>query len=619
MANAKSPSSESTHTALLVVLIVVAVLYFARTVIIPVALAVLLAFLLTPLSTRLRRWGFGRISSALAVVFLFFVILGVIGAVMTSQLTDLARELPGYQKNIHKKIESIRASGGGALGRISRLVTNFAQELTPAPPAPPITGGPNQEHPVPVEIRKSAFSPLEMVQKALGSVLEIALTAAIVLVFIIFILIEREDLRDRIIRLGGPKRVNATTKLLDDAAHRVSRYLLAQLTVNIVYGVLAGIGLFLIKVPNPFLWAMVAAMFRYIPYLGIWIAATMPAVIAFAVEPGWVKGPGVFGIYFGIDLLLYNFVEPLLYGSSTGLSPLIILVAAVFWTWLWGPIGLLLSTPLTVCVVVLGRHVPQLWFLKILLSDEPVLPPATRLYQRLLAMDLDEATEIAQDFMQKHSLAELYDVLVIPAMTLAEEDRHQGRLDEHRQRFIFQNARILIDELGESSRQETSSENTAGPWEAGRTNSTSQGTGLDHADVLCIPARDEADELSARMLKQLLIQRKISTRILPAGALAGESIEEVTNGTPAVACVLAVPPFGYVHARYLCRRLRAEFSDLKLVGAILTEQDVDEIKKRQPPLVADEIASNLRQALAEVLTLLPLQSTPPAQTALASK
>ena len=586
---------------MLVVLIVVAVLYFARTVFIPLALAVLLAFLLAPISTRLRRWGLGRIPSALAVVLIFFAIIGVIGTALTAQLKGFAQELPGYQSNIQKKFEVLRTSGRGAIGRVSNLLSNVSEDLTPHP-----TNTNTEEKPVPVEIRKANFSPLTVVQKVLGSVVEGVLAAVIVLVFVIFMLSEREDLRDRIIRLGGAKRVNATTTLLDEAAYRVSRYLVAQLAVNITYGAVVGIGLYAIGVPDPLLWAIVAALFRYIPYLGIWIAGTLSALVAFAVEPGWIKVPMVIGIYGGSDLILYNFVEPLLYGSSTGLSPLSILIAAVFWTWLWGPIGLLLSTPLTVCVVVLGRHVPRLWFLKILLSDEPVLAPATRFYQRMLAMDLDEATEIAEDLLQDKSLAELYDTVLIPALSLAEEDRHQGRLDERRQQFIIQGTKILIEDLAERKAVAEDGENAGPSTEAERP---------ERLQVVCVPARDDADEIATAMLQQLLQKRNITAEVVPAASLTGESIERVTKEAPEVACVLAVPPFGYVHARYLSRRLRAEFPHLKLVGAILTERDVDEIKQRQPPLGTDEIVSTIGEAVGKILTLVHVRGSTRPQAA----
>jgi predicted PurR-regulated permease PerM len=600
VANGHRANGNSGSITFLAVLIVVAVLYFARTVFVPLALAVLLAFLLTPVATRLQHWGLGRIPSAVSVVVLFLLIIGVIGALMSSQLADLASKLPEYQTNVHRKMESIRDSGGGLINRISRIVGNFTEALTPrAQQASREQTG--EERPVPVEIRRSPFSPLEIIQKILGSFLDVVVTAGIVLVFVIFMLIERTDLRDRVIRLGGARRVNATTRMLDDASQRVSRYLLRQLVINTAYGLVAAIGLYGIGVPNPFLWGLVAALLRYIPYLGIWIAAAMPAALAFAVEPGWIKVPLVFGLYFGIDLIMYNFVEPLLYGNSTGLSPLAILVAAVFWTWLWGPVGLLLSTPLTVCVVVLGRHIPQLWFLRILLSDEPVLSPETRLYQRLLAMDLDEATEIAQEFLKNKSLDEFYDRVVIPMLSLAEEDRHRGRLDETRQRFLFQNTRILLEDLGEQPNEPPTASHPAETKAHGRT-----------ADVpptlLCIPARDEADELASLMLVQLLNQRGFGGHALSAGTLVAESLEAVSRENPSVACVVAVPPFGYVHARYLCRRLKAQRPDLRIVGAILTEQPIDELKQRRPALNVDELASNLQTTVAQVLSLVPTQT-----------
>ncbi len=583
-------------------LIVVAVLYFGRTVFVPLALAVLLAFLLGPVVSRLQHWGLGRVPPAVGVVLLFLVILGFIGALMTTQLTDLAHKLPEYQTNIHRKVESIRASGGGLIKRVTRVVGDFTDSLTPArTPAP---RNQTEEKPVPVEIRHAAFSPLDMIQKILGSLLSLVVTAGLVLVFVIFMLIERTALRDRIIRLGGSRRINATTSMLDDASQRVSRYLLAQLVINSAYGILAGIGLYFIGVPNPFLWALVAALFRYIPYLGIWIAAVMPAALAFAVEPGWVKILLVFGLYFGIDLIMYNFLEPLLYGNSTGLSPLAILVAAVFWTWLWGGVGLLLATPLTVCVVVLGRHVPQLWFLRILLSDEPMLRPETRFYQRLLAMDLEEATEIAEEFLKGKSLEEFYDGIIIPALTLAEEDRHQGRLDENRQRFVFQNSRILVEDLADRARE--LGEGRQPEQIAGE--AAQRDTELPPADappaVLCIPARDEADEVAAVMLVQLLQRRGIAARALGSGLLVSELLDSAQQHQPAVACILAVPPFGYAHARYLSRRLRAQSPDLKLVGSILTEQRPEDLKQRQPVLVVDELAISLRQTIAAVLPLI---------------
>jgi predicted PurR-regulated permease PerM len=587
---------------------VFAVLYFARTVFIPLALSLLVSFLLAPLVVRLRHLGFGRIPAVVSVVSFAFLAVALVSGFMVLQLTDLARQLPGYQQNVERKLESIRNSGGSVVARVTSTVHNLAEKLTPPAAATPGEGPPG-EKPVPVEVRRAPFSPMEVVQTFLESTVHSVLIGSMVVVFVIFMLIEREELRNRLIRLAGAGRVSQTTTLLDDAAHRVSRYLLAQLVLNVSFGLLAGIGLYFLKVPNPVLWGLAAALLRYIPYLGIWVAALMPAALAFAVEPGWIKVPLVFAVYLGIDLLMYNFAEPLLYGTSTGISPLAILVAAVFWTWLWGPVGLLLATPLTVCVVVVGRHVPSLAFLNVLLSDEPTLPVKTRFYQRMLAMDLEEATDIATDFLKGRTLEELYDEVVIPALSLAEEDRHRGRLDQSRYSYLIQNTRMLLDDLGDHA-DELISGNHPGRLRNSTKENERPASASDEAApaVLCLPARDEADEIAGLMLVQLLARRGIPAQTLPAGTLVGEILDKVCQAAPKVACIVAVPPFGYLHARYLSRRLQAQCATVKAVGAILTGQDVEEIRRRQPPMSVDELASSITQAQTHVLALLTVQT-----------
>lgn len=610
MAEGIRPSREFS-TRFLTVVIVGAVLYFAREVFIPLALAFLLAFLLAPLATRLRHWRMGRVPSAIIVVLTAFVVLAVIGFVMASQLTDVAHKLPGYQQNIREKLHSIQVSGGGLLERATRVGHNLTSQLTPTPSAPS-KGQNGEEKPVPVEIRKAPFSPVEMIRTVVGSLLSVVLTSLIVVVFVIFMLIQKEDLRDRLIRLMGAGRVNVTTQALDDAANRLSRYLLAQAAINAAFGLFSGCLLYLIHVPNPLLWGLSAALLRYIPYLGIWVAACMPALMAFAVEPGWVKVPIIFGSYAGIDLLLWNFAEPLLYGNTTGISPIAILLAAVFWTWLWGPIGLFLATPLTVCLVVIGRYVPSLEFLNILLGDEPVLKPETKFYQRMLAMNLDEATELAESYLKGKSLEQLDDSVIIPALSLAEEDRHRGRLDEERQQFIFQNTRLLVEDVGERAENLVAGDNS--PRKPDGEQNGPPNSEPTESEVLCIPARDEADEIAALMLEQLLRKRSISAKVLSCAGLLGECVQEVDKRKPRVVCIAAVPPFGYVHARYLCRRLRERFPELKVVAAILTETDVNEVKKRQPPVAADEIGSSLAQAIAAIISLLPTTKAPEGAT-----
>jgi predicted PurR-regulated permease PerM len=587
----------------LTVVIAVAALYFARVVFIPIALAILLAFLLAPLVVRLRHWGLGRIPSVIIVVHLAFVVIGVLGFIMASQLADLGHRLPQYQENVREKIRSISSSGGGLINRVSRVAHNFTQDFSSSTSR---QAAPGEEKPVPVEIRKAPFAPLELVQKVLGGVVDGILMAIIVIVFVIFMLIQREDLRDRLIRLVGAGQVKLTTQAMNDAGQRLSRYLLAQLLVNVGFGILAGVGLYFIGVQDPILWGLVATLFRYIPYLGIWVAAAFPALLAFAVEPGWVKVPIIFGLYGGIDLIMYNFVEPYLYGSSTGLTPVAILIAAVFWTWLWGAVGLLLATPLTVCLAVLGRYVPRLEFLRILLTDEPVLRPHTRFYQRLLGENVEEATEVAEEFMKGKSLEDFADMVVIPALSLMEEDRHRGNLDQEKQQSIFQNVRMLIEDIAERSE-----ELIAGNKEKKETETHTEKARTDRplvaeeAPVVCVPARDEADELAALMLEYSLRKRRIPVRVLSCASLAGESVEQLRRSRAGVACVTVVPPFGQLNARYMCRRLHAQFPDLKIIAAILTEHPVEELKARGPALAADETTTSIKQCVTAVLSYLP--------------
>jgi len=369
--------------ALLRIVVVVAALRFARSFLIPVVLAVLLAFILAPLANLLRRTGVRQCLSNATVVLLSFIVLGGLGSLIATQLVGLGRQIPAYQVNIDKKMASIRASSGGIVKRISSVAHDFSEELTPASP-PSAENKSGGMRPVPVEVRQMPFSPVAFLQTVLGSVVDFLIMFVVVIVFVIFMLGQREDLRERLLRLGRERQPSVTSTMLDEAANRVSRYLLAQLAVNAAYGLLAGVVIYFIGVPNPLLWGVLAAILRFIPYLGIWVAALMPAALTLAVEPGFAKALAIFGIYFGIDMIFYNFVEPFLYGKTTGLTPLAVLAAALFWTWLWGPVGLLLSTPLTVCFVVLGRNVPDLSFLGILLSDEPQpLSPPQRVLERL--------------------------------------------------------------------------------------------------------------------------------------------------------------------------------------------------------------------------------------------
>jgi len=601
------PNSVSRNTTLLSVVIVVAVLYFARDIFVPVALAVLVSFLLAPLVTRLRHWGWRRVPSVVAVVALAFILMATIGTLMTAQLSDLGHKLPEYQHNIHQKLQSIRDSSNGVMGHLTRLLHNFNQELQPSNSSQP---GAEEQKPVPVEIHQNNLSPLRLVPKILGSVIGMLLTAVIVVVFVIFMLLQQEDLRDRIIRLVGWRQLNVTTKALDEAGERVSRYLLAQLVVNVAFGIAAGIALFFLGVPNPILWGVLAALLRYIPYLGIWAAALMPAAVVFAVDPSWLKPLIVFGIYGGIDLCMYNFVEPLVYGNKTGLTPLAILVAAVFWAWLWGVVGLLLSVPLTVCLAVLGRYVPSLRFLSVLLSDEEVLTPEKRFYQRLLASDMQEATDVAEEFLKGKSLEELYDRVVVPALGLAEADSMSGRLDDEQQEFVFHNARLLVEDIAPRAHEIIARENGSKHRQNGKVSDGLTLAGEPRASVL--PAHGKGDEVAALMLAQLLNARGIATKPLSAAALSSERLEAAGGDGIEVVCVATVVPDGYLHARYMCKRLHEQFPEMRIVAAILVHDEARDARYREISAMANQVAGTLGEAVKEVQAL---ASVPAAQTA----
>src|SRR5688500_16195348 len=382
-----------------------------------------------------------------------------------------------------------------------------------------------------------------------------------VIVFVVFILLQREDLRHRLIRLVSGGEINLTTQALDDAATRISRYLLMQLIVNVTYGIPIGIGLWLIGVPNAVLWGLLATLLRFIPYIGPWIAATIPLLLSLAAFPDSTHFFMAVALYVTVELISNNVVEPWLYGASTGLSATAVVISAVFWTWLWGPLGLLMSTPLTVCLVVMGKYVPQLQFLDILLGDEPVLAPHEKIYQRLLAMDQEEASDLVEEYLKEKELVELYDEILIPALGLAEHDRHRGLLDDARQNYIRQGMKELVKEVAE--RNEVPRAEVTEPQETQPKQHPRNGNGdADRAPlepkqpvVLCLPARDEADEIVAMMLSQVLEQAGCAARYMPTAALASEMMQTVEEHNPRLVCISALPPSAVAHAKYLCKRL----------------------------------------------------------------
>ena len=437
--------------AVLVSATVIAILYFAREVFVPITLAVLLSFLLAPAARWLRRLRAGRITAVALTVIVAFMGIAGFAAVILGELSSLAQQLPEYQYNLETKIRSFpgMVPGGGIFRRATKTLRDLGKELSKAetqgaPSAPSATGASESQpvKPIAVQVVEPEPGPLQILQSIIGPLLQPMAVGGLVIVFVIMILLEREDLRDRLLRLAGRRDLHRTTEAMNDAAQRISRYLLSQLVVNISCGLPIGIGLTLIGIPNAALWGILVVLLRFIPYLGIVIAAAFPLALAIAVAPDWMLLVWTALLFVGIELVVANLVEPLVYGGSTGLSSVALIAAATFWTWLWGPIGLLLSTPMTVCLVVLGRHVPQLQFLNVMLGNEPVLTPMETFYQRILANDPEEATEQAEEFAKNGSLIEFFDEVAIPALARAQADSDRGVTAFRGSRHIPQRHRV---------------------------------------------------------------------------------------------------------------------------------------------------------------------------------
>ncbi len=540
----------------LVVLITIGVLYIGREIFMPVALAILLSFMMAPLVEALRRFYIPRIPAVILVVTLAMALVGALSVLVGNQLVNIANNLPTYQQSMQEKIRAIRvaAPGGGVLDRTTEVVEALGKELSEteepseARPAPRERGA--ESEPIPVRVEPSEQKPLEVIKTIALPMLGPLATAGIVIVFVIFFLLEKSDLRDRFIRLAG-RDLHRTTEGLNDAAERVSRYLLMQLVVNATYGIPFGVALYFIGVPGAFLWGLLATLLRFIPYLGPVLAALGPLVLAFAVDPGWSMLMWAVALVLTLELISNNLIEPWLYGSSTGLSPVAVIFAAIFWTMLWGPVGLMLATPLTVCMVVMARYVPQLEFLDVLLGSTPVLTPAQRLYQRLLAGNVEEAIEVAEHEVAHGSLHAFYEEVGLPMLRLAEHDRLRGASPEDRKR-VASGARAVIKDLMEQENGQGKS----------RHDEPQEWLG---APVMCIAGRWELDEVAAAMLAHELNIDGIGAHFLPSSTISPDTIADLNLAGAEVICLSYLHPDPQAYARFVCRRLKRKAPHVKIV------------------------------------------------------
>ena len=584
---------------------VMATLYFARDFLIPLALAALLTFLLSPLVTRIERW-LGRITAVLLVGAMILAATVGAGWVLTRQLVDLAAKLPDYKENIQIKLRSIRVPTGGVFTRFSETVEELrkdlpgAESMTPAAakPQPPVAVTPR---PVPAAasvqvVEPSSLSPTGLVQYLIAPLLGPLGKAALVVLLVIFMLLRREDLRRRLIRLIGKGHISAATHAMEDAGARVSRYLLMQLVVNVCYGIPVAIGLYFIGVPNAVLWGAFAAVLRFIPYIGPWIGAALPIALSLAVSPSWTMPLLTIALFVVLELLSNNLMEPWLYSSSTGVTPIALIVAAVFWTWLWGPVGLILSMPLTVCLVVIGRNVPRLSFLSVVLSDEEALTPAEDFYHRLLTIDERDELEFVEAYLKANSVSALYDSVFIPVISSTETDHRLELLDDEQRLLIEQSLHDIIEDLGTRPPAESKLDaikiaaEEAQPIGAARP-----------LQVYCLPARADRDELAGAMLIQLLQKQGFVAQSAPANLPVGELLDRVARLDPQAACISVVPPSTVIQARYLCVKLKSRFPGLKIVvGLWGLSHGVTEATKRLRESGASEIVTSISDAVVQL-------------------
>lgn len=570
---------------------VIAALYFGREFFLPLVFAILISFMLAPVIRRLEKWHLGRIGSVILTTVVAFLLIGGIAYTVTGQLIDLANQLPNYKTNIRAKVAAVKQqqAKGSALDHVTETLKEITDESTenkPGEVSPDSKGNPPA---VPVQVVHQADNALTLLRGYISPLLGPLGNTAVIVIFVIFILIGREDLRDRIIHLIGRGRLHVTTQALDDAGRRVSRYLFAQFIVNVTYGIPVGLGLYFIGIPNAVLWGLLATILRFVPYVGPWIAAAFPILLSIAVSPGWTAPMLTIGLFVVMELVSNNVVEPWLYGASTGLSPMAVIVSAVFWTWLWGPIGLILATPLTVCLAVIGKHIPSLAFLDVLLSQAPPIAVGDRLYQRLLAGDEEEAVEIVEEYITAHSLAEAYDNVVIPTLRQSEEDCRTGVLAEGSVREIHAMIRRLLTAVDET------------PPLAPEV----------PVPVLCLPASSEADEFGAIMLAHLLEKRSTSSRVVSSKSLTSEMVELAAESGASIFCISAFPPASVMPATYLAKKIRARMPEARvIVGYWHDQESEDRRMHRLKRAQADEIFLTLEKASVEIALVAGLKTEP---------
>jgi len=607
---------------------ILAILYFGREVLVPITLAVILSLLISPLVRVLRRLRLGATASVLAAVLLLTVSLGSVASVIGVQVAHMVKSLPQYERTIrHKlyKLNELTVDRLAAFTRQTERLVGDRHEVQAAsvPPSSPLTPGSAAGEapqaalpsapalPIPVELRQPPLTPLQVVERVLGSMWVPLETAGIVLVVLIFILLERESLRDRFIRLAGASDLRATTLVLNDAGERLSRFFVSQFSVNLGVGVALWLGLAVIGLPHAILWAALAAVLRFVPYVGVWIAALIAAALAAAVDPGWTLVLLTLGLFLVVELIAGQLVEPQLYGHSTGLSPLSVVVAAIFWSWIWGPVGLVVSTPLTLCLVVAGRHVKALRLLDIMLGDSQALTMPERFYQRALSADSDELISNARAFLKHDSLAAYGDFVLMPALRLAGLDLDLGTISREQQSKVRQtivtviaaisggrrgftrrrHAMSMLDQMNAGRQLRQQREQLIGRWQGPL--AVPPGS-----VVLCVSMGSMADDLATELLVRILRDKKLDARHLSIEDLKQMPPPEAVPGSVSMVYVVSAAP-GEERNRAVAtaEEIRARIAGALLVGLYLPGATLSQEPSIDTLPSADKSATSLVEAL----------------------
>jgi predicted PurR-regulated permease PerM len=599
MADSKHGKSVET---VLVAAAIVAALYFGREVLLPIALAVLLSFVLAPLARFLQRLRLPRLAAVLVSVLLAFAVISAVGTLMFSQVSQLAGELPRYQTTLNQKIKSLRgaATASGTLEQASRVLENLQRELdrpegeSPAA-APPQGEGAPAQRPIPVEVHQPDPGALQTLATLIAPLVHPLVTSGLIVIFVVFILLQQQELRNRLIRIGGLHDLHRTTLAMDDAGQRLSRLFLMQLALNGVFGLIIGVGLWLIGVPSAALWGILAMALRFVPYVGAIAAAIFPLIMATAVDPGWSMTVMTAALFLVTEPLIGQVVEPMIYGHSSGLSPVAVVASATFWTWLWGPIGLILATPLTMCLVVLGRHVERLEFLDVLLGNRPALAPSETAYQRMLAGDPIELIEQAETFLKEKTLADYFEEILMSGLRLAWVDLQRGRLEQEQMRRVRDTVAELVQDL-EAHEDATPAQpaaeadgplarltevERAAPAAAASTRYRFEGR------VLCVPGRGLLDEAVAMPLAELLRREGIPAEAKQAETISVAKLFALDTDDVALVCLCYLEHATPAQLQYASRRLRRQAPGVRILAAVIDGSP--QPAERAPPSLDTEL------------------------------